>query len=121
MINTELSPEQTEAATQKRISMDPEMRKKFRGSLGELTHYLQHIDDYRSGLKDSISAIAEEYGLKPKTIRKMATTMHKANYGSQQEERRQFEQLYEMVVEGKLREEDDFDDKATDPEDDDGH
>ena len=38
-----------------------------------------------------------------KIVRKLATTMYKHSYSSLQEENRHFEILYEMVIEGRLR------------------
>lgn len=85
---------------------DPEIRKKFKSALAVITHYFKQIDDLKEGVSESIAADASEYGLDKKTIRKLAVTMYKANYGTLQEENRAFEALYEIVVEGKLRDPD---------------
>lgn len=89
------------------IMADPEMRKKFKSALATVTHYLQQIDDQKEGMKETIADLSAEYGLDKKTVRKLAVTMYKHNYGSLQEENRHFEQLYETIIEGKLRDPDD--------------
>jgi ribosome-binding protein aMBF1 (putative translation factor) len=85
------------------ILNSPEERKKFKTALATVTQYFQQIDDQKEGVKETIADLSNEYGLDVKTIRKLASTMYKHNYGSLQEENRHFEILYETVVEGKLR------------------
>lgn len=82
---------------------DPEERLRLKARIAEATHYLRQIDDYRDGLKESIASIADDYGLDKKLVRKMTNTMYKANYDTVQEETRHFEQMYEIVIEGKFR------------------
>lgn len=98
-----------DTAQQGNILNSLEAKKKFKQSLSTLTHYFQQQDDIREGLRDSIADIASEYGVEKKMVRKMAKTMYKHEYGSVLEENRQFETLYESVVEGK------FVDDANDP------
>ena len=100
------------------VISDPEMRKKFKSRVAELTHYYQKQDDIRDGLKDGIASVASEYNIDKKLVRRMASTMYKANYRSLLEENRHFETLYEMIIEGKLRDPDDFSDKDPLDEDD---
>lgn len=90
-----------------RILADPEIRKKFKSSLSTTTAYFRQIDDLKDSVKDAIADLSAEYGLDKKTIRKLAVTMYKSNYGSLLEENRHFETLYETVIEGKLRDPDD--------------
>lgn len=89
------------------ILADPEQRKKFKSALATVTHYFQQIEDQKEGVKETIADLAAQYGVDKKTVRKIASTMYKHNYGSLQEENRHFEVLYETVVEGKLRDPDD--------------
>jgi hypothetical protein len=89
------------------VLADPEVRKKFKSSLATITHYFDQIDKQKEGVKETIADLSAEYGLDKKTIRKLAVTMYKHNYGSLQEENRHFEILYETVIEGKLRDPDD--------------
>lgn len=85
------------------ILNDPDKRKQFKSALATVTHYYQAIDDHREGAKESIAAIAEEYGVEKKLVRKLATTMYKHNYESVQQENAHFEEIYEIVVEGAKR------------------
>lgn len=85
--------------------VDPETRKQLKGRLAETTHYLRQIDDLRAGLKDSIASIANDFSLDKKVTRRMVNTMYRTNYDSLIEENRHFEQMYEIIVEGKLRDE----------------
>lgn len=88
-----------------RVLNDPEERKKFKSALSAVTHYFQQIDDLKEGVKETVGELASQYGLDKKTVRRMAVTMYKHNYGSLLEENRHFETLYENIIEGKLREE----------------
>jgi hypothetical protein len=88
------------------VLADPEIRKKFKSSLASVTHYFQQIDDLKEGCKETVADLSAEYGLDKKTVRKLAVVMYKHNYGSLQEENRHFEQLYEIIIEGKLRDPD---------------
>lgn len=93
-----------EATRGKNILNSDEARKEFKGRLAAVTHYFRTIDDARDGLKDTIADLSTEFGLDKKLIRKIATTMYKQSYTTVHEENRHFEILYEMVIEGKLRE-----------------
>lgn len=83
----------------------PEERKRFKSSLATVTEYFRQSDDAKEGVTETIAALSGEYGLDKKTIRRMATTMYKHSYATLLEENRHFEQLYEQVVEGQLRDE----------------
>lgn len=91
------------ASKGKNILNNTEARREFKSRLSTVTHYFQQADDAKEGASETISDLSVEYGIDKKTIRKLASTMYKSNYGSLQEENRHFEALYEMVVEGKLR------------------
>ena len=97
------SKQQKQATKGANILNNPEERKKFKSSLATITHYFQLIEDQKEGITETITDLSEEYGLDKKLIRKLATTMFKHNYSSLQEENRHFESLYEILVEGKLR------------------
>jgi len=92
---------------------DEETRKLFKSRLSELTHYHREAADIKDGLREAVAAVAKEYGVDKKTVAKMAKTMYASNYASQLEEQRQFEQLYETIVENRLRDPDDL--KPYDP------
>ena len=80
-----------------------EERKKFKTALAVTTQYFQQIDDLKESVTENIGDLSAEYGLDKKTIRKLATTMYNHSYATLLEENRHFEELYEQVVEGKLR------------------
>lgn len=94
---------ENQAAKGKNVLNNAEERKRFKSALATVTHYFQQADDAKEGASETIADLSAEYGLDKKTIRKLASTMYKHNYGSLQEENRHFEILYETVVEGKLR------------------
>lgn len=104
----------------KNILNSPEERKKFKSALATITHYFRQVDDANEGAKETIADLSAEYGLDKKVIRKMAKTMYNHNYGSMQEENRHFESLYEIIIEGKLRE-DPVDDMIVDASSPDEH
>lgn len=93
----------TKESRGKNILNDPAVRKEFKSRLSTVTHYFQAIDDAREGASECIADISAEYGIDKKLVRKMAKTMYAHNYSTLQEENRHFETLYEIVVEGKLR------------------
>lgn len=85
------------------ILNSPEERKKFKSALSTITHYYQQQDDLKESLKDTISDISEQFSIEKKHVTKLAKTMFKSNYQTLQDENRHFEILYELLVEGKLR------------------
>lgn len=87
------------------VLRDPEIRKKFKSALATVTHYFQQIDDQKEGATETIADLSVEYGLDKKTIRKLAVTMYKHDYASRLEEDRHFQMLYELLIEGRLRNE----------------
>lgn len=91
------------ASTGKNVLTNTEERKRLKSALATVTHYFQQADDAKEGASETIADLSAEYGLDKKIIRKLASTMYKHNYGSLQEENNHFAILYEVVVEGKLR------------------
>jgi len=79
-----------------------EDRKKLKGMLTEMTHCLAAMDAQRDQKKDIATGIKEQFELAPKVINKLASTMYKSNYASLQQENEDFEDLYEILVNGKL-------------------
>lgn len=82
------------------ILTNVEERRKFRSRLGELTTILRTIDDYRDSLKEGIAAISADYGIEKKHIRRLATTVHKANFSEQRKHNEAFESFYEIIFGG---------------------
>ena len=81
-----------------------EDRKKLKGMLTEMTHCLQKMDFQRDAKKDIAAGIKEQFELTPKVINKLASTMYKRNYADLQQENEDFEDLYEILVNGKIGE-----------------
>lgn len=110
-----------EASKGKNILNNPDERKKFKSSLSAITHQFQLIDDQKESIKEQVAELSAMYGLDKKIIRKMAATMYKHSYADVLEENRHFEELYETVIEGKLRDAaDPLDDDDLEPDDDEG-
>lgn len=82
------------------ILTNVEERRKFRSRLGELTTILRTIDDYRESLKEGIAAISADYGIEKKHIRRLAATVHKANFSEQRKHNEAFEMFYEAIFGG---------------------
>jgi hypothetical protein len=94
-------------------------RKKFKSALSAITHQFQLIDDQKESIKENVAELSDMYGLDKKTVRKIATTMYKHNYADVLEENRHFEELYETIVENKLRDSSDpLDDDDLEPDED---
>lgn len=89
------------------ILNNPEERKKFKTMLAVLTTHMYDIDVHKESMKETVESMSADYGLDKKVINKLAKTMYKSNYGSLQEENRHFETLYEILVEGKIRDDND--------------
>jgi chaperonin cofactor prefoldin len=98
-----MAKKEVEAEKGKNVLNDPEERKKLKSSLSALTHEYQLIDDRKEAIKETIDDLSKMYGLDKKVIRKMSTTMYKHNYSDVLDEMNHFCELYETLIEGKLR------------------
>lgn len=74
----------------------------LKGMLTEMTHCLSKIDAQREAKKDIAKGIKEKFELASKVINKLASTMYKRNYTDLQQENEDFEDLYEILVNGKI-------------------
>lgn len=83
------------------IPTDPKERQAMKSMLVEMTNSMQRMDDEREQMKDIAKACEEQFEIKTKIFRKLATTMYKHNYADLQSENEHFETLYETLVEGK--------------------
>ena len=81
-----------------------EDRVALKGMLTEMTHCLGLMDAQRDRKKDIAAGIKEKFELTPKVINKLASTMYKRNYADLQQENEDFEDLYEILVNGKIGE-----------------
>ena len=76
-------------------------RQKMKQMLAEITACMQRMDDDREAIKDIAKAIEDQFEIKAKVSRKLASTMYKHNYADVQAENDHFEYLYEALVEGR--------------------
>lgn len=82
------------------IPSSPADRKRLKDMIVECTHCLQRIEDQKEAMKDIVETIQNEFTIPKKMGNKLARTMFKRNYDSLQQENEDFENLYELVVEG---------------------
>jgi len=83
---------------------NPKDREKLKGMIAEITNCMLRIDGERDQMKEIIEVAADMFTLDKKLVRKIATTMYKANYADLQAENEEFELLYETLVEGRRSE-----------------
>ena len=77
-------------------------RIKLKAMLTDITHCLAEMDRQRLVKKDATAGIKKQFELAPKVINKLASTMYKRNYADLQQENEDFEDLYEILVNGKI-------------------
>lgn len=80
----------------------PTDRQKLKTMLDSITHCMQRADDERSAKKDIVNEIHELFDIPKKQINKIAKTMHKRNYQDVIAEEQDFQELYSVIIEGKL-------------------
>lgn len=76
-------------------------QQRLKQALAEITACMQRMDDEREHIKDIVKMVEEEFDIKGKVTRKLASTMYKHNYADVQAEHEHFEFLYESLVEGR--------------------
>lgn len=80
------------------VPSDPVSREKIKKALQTISDEWLKIDARKAVIKETIDAVAKEYELPKKFIRKLAKTMHMQNFGDQEKEFEDFQELYEKVV-----------------------
>lgn len=83
------------------VPSDPASREKIRKVLELIGNEWAVIDGHKAVVKETIDAVAEEFELPKKFIRKLAKTMYMQNFKDQESEFEDFQELYEKVVENK--------------------
>ena len=83
------------------VPSNPKDRDKLKGMIAEITNCMLRMDGERDQMKEIIADAADTFEIDKKQIRKIATTMYKANYADLQAENEEFEILYETLVEGR--------------------
>ena len=94
---------------------DPEVQLAFKRRIGELAVYLRNVDDIKDGMREAIGETSKEYGIDKKSVSRIVRTYYKSNYHTHLEEQRHFEELYERLIEGTIRDDDDTTPKPVDP------
>ena len=80
---------------------NPNDRQKLKNMIVEITNCMLRMDGEREQMKEIIGDASQQFQIDKKQIRKVATTMYKANYADAKAEHEEFEMLYETLVEGR--------------------
>lgn len=80
---------------------NPEHRARLKGMVVEMTRCLALMDAQREQMKEIAELAEKEFSIKKKYINKLARTMYKQDFESLQHENSMFEDLYEVVAEGR--------------------
>ena len=83
------------------LPSSPSDQQKLKNAIVEITNCMLRMDSERDQIKEIINDVADTYDIDKKQVRKIATTMYKSNYADVQEENREFETLYETLIEGR--------------------
>ena len=83
------------------LPSSPSDQQKLKNAIVEITNCMLRMDSERDQIKEIINDVADTYDVDKKQVRKIATTMYKSNYSDVVEENREFELLYETLVEGR--------------------
>lgn len=77
---------------------DPEVRKKVRDAVGEISASMTRIEAEQDLIKEIVKKLAGDHNLSKKALTKMARTYHKQNYAKVTEELDEFSTLYETIL-----------------------
>lgn len=81
-------------------SLSDNDRKKLKGAIQELNDSMTRAAAEKDVQKDIITKICDDLGLDKKLVRKMGKTYFKANFNSEVEEQKTFEEFYEIIING---------------------
>lgn len=79
-------------------SLTQDQKQELRKVIQELDNSMTRVSAERELQKEAIGEIAEKLGMDKKLIRRMAKAHHKANFNSEVEENKNFEEFYELVL-----------------------
>lgn len=79
-------------------SLSSEQKQQLKKGIQELDDSMTRVAAERELQKEAIADLAEKLGLDKKLIRRMAKVHHKANFSSEMEENKMFEEFYEGVL-----------------------
>lgn len=77
---------------------DPEVRRKVRNAMGEISASMTRIEAERDLIKETVKRLNDEHQLSKKALNKMAKAYHKQSYTKEVEEQDEFQTLYETVL-----------------------
>lgn len=80
------------------IPTNPEDLKKIKSVMKTISDSLTSIEGHRSLINEEIKAVAEEYSIPSRLIRKMAKTFHKQTINAEIQAMEEFEVLYDRVI-----------------------
>ena len=83
------------------VPSSPADRQTLKTMLVEITNCMLRMDAERDAKKEIVASIKEKFEIQPKLVNKLASTMYKRNYSDLQAENEDFEEMYEMLIEGK--------------------
>ena len=81
-------------------SLSENDRKKLKGAIQELNDSMTRAAAERELQKETIINICYNVGIDKKLVRKMGKTFFKANFNSEIEEQKTFEEFYEIIING---------------------
>lgn len=81
-------------------SLSENDRKKLKGAIQELNDSMTRAAAERELQKETIINICDNLGIDKKLVRKMGKTFFKANFNSEIEEQKTFEEFYEIIING---------------------
>lgn len=81
-------------------SLSSHDRQVLRGAILELNDSMTRVSSERDLQKDIIDKLTDKLGIDKKIVRRMAKTYYKANYSSEVEDNKAFEEFYETVING---------------------
>ncbi len=82
-------------------SFDDEALKKLKGYVDEAVHHMHKNDSNNVAIKDIIDLAYDELKIPKKILKRMAKTQHKNSFQTEVAESKEFEALYESMVEVK--------------------
>lgn len=81
-------------------SLSENDRKKLKGAIQEINDSMTRAAAEKELQKETITKICEELGLDRKIVRKMGKTYFKANFNTEVEEQKTFEEFYDIIING---------------------
>ena len=81
-------------------SLNENDRNRLKNAIREMNDGLTRISSERDLQKEIINTLHDELGLDKKIVRRMARTYYNANFNTEVEENKSFEELYSVIING---------------------